>query len=175
MPPAEVISKVTVARIQNHTPIKARRVQHGLILEKLLPVKDIGGGELGGHMGHEFTARGESRGNEGRWKQRDMKRMCNNHNPLLLPGPPLEPSGAPLENKAELITLPIGNDNVLQLLHHRAGAPAHQAQGSVIIWLCEFVLLCKPAMKYKKKYNKTKVKGVRLCMKPLKLHHQLCP
>lgn len=92
-----------------------------------------------------------------------MKLICKNHNPLLLPGSPLEPSGAPLENKAELITLPIGNDNILQLLHHRAGAPAHQAQGSVIIWLCEFVLFCKPAMEY----NKTKVKGVRLCMKPL--------
>lgn len=72
LPPAEVISKVTVARIQDHASIKARGKQEGLIPKKLPPVKHIGGGELGGHMGHELTARGES----GREEVRQNSTIC---------------------------------------------------------------------------------------------------
>ena len=57
LPPAQIVPKVTVAGIQNYTAIKARRVQEGLFSEKLLPVKHIRGRQLGGHMGHELTAR----------------------------------------------------------------------------------------------------------------------
>lgn len=71
--------------------------------------------------------------------------MSENDITPLLPGSPLKPGGGPLENKAELITLTVSNDNILQFLHHRVCTPAHQAQGSVIIGLCKLVLLCKPA------------------------------
>lgn len=52
LPPAEIVFKVAVARIQDHPSIKARRVQEGLVPEELLPVKHIRGGELGDHVGH---------------------------------------------------------------------------------------------------------------------------
>lgn len=61
LPPAEVVSEVAVARIQDHTSIKAWRVQEGLLPKKLLPVKHIGGGELGGHVGHQLTVRRETK------------------------------------------------------------------------------------------------------------------
>lgn len=59
LPPADVVSKVAVARIQDHSSIKAGWVQKGLFRKKLLPVKHKRRGELGGHVGHELTAGGE--------------------------------------------------------------------------------------------------------------------
>ncbi|TNN38048.1 hypothetical protein EYF80_051784 [Liparis tanakae] len=50
LPPAQVVSEVAVAGIQDHTSVEARGVQEGLLPEKLLPVEDVGGGELGGHV-----------------------------------------------------------------------------------------------------------------------------
>lgn len=52
LPPAEIVSEVAVARIQDHTPIKTWGVQEGLVPKKVLPIIHIRGGELGDHMGH---------------------------------------------------------------------------------------------------------------------------
>lgn len=60
------------------------------------------------------------------------------------PGSSFEPGRRPVENKAELITLAIGNNNILQFFHDRACTPCHQPQGPVVIGLCKLVLLCKP-------------------------------
>lgn len=61
LPPAEVVSKVTVSGVKNHTSVEAWGVKEGLFFKILLPVEDIGGGELGGHVGHEFAARKKTR------------------------------------------------------------------------------------------------------------------
>lgn len=66
--------------------------------------------------------------------------MCENYI-IVVPCSPLKQVGGPLENKAELITLTIGDDNVLHLSHDRVCTPGHQAQGPAIIGLCELVLL----------------------------------
>lgn len=63
LPPAEIVSKVAVARIQDHTAVKARRKQESLLPEKLLPIEHIGGGELGDHVSHQLTG-GKSKRNE---------------------------------------------------------------------------------------------------------------
>lgn len=49
------------------------------------------------------------------------------------PGSPLKPGGGSLEHKAKLIALSVGDDHVVQLLHHRPGALRHQPQRSFII------------------------------------------
>lgn len=61
-----------------------------------------------------------------------------------VPGSPLEPVGASFKDEAELVTLSVGNDYVLQLLHDRASAARHQAQGPIVIGLLKIMLLCKP-------------------------------
>lgn len=66
---------------------------------------------------------------------------------VCLPGSPLEQSGGPLENKAELITLAVGENNILELRHDTASTLGHQAQGPVVIGLGELVLVCKPGTK----------------------------
>lgn len=68
----------------------------------------------------------------------------------LLPGSPPKQSGVSLKDKAEFVTLTISYDDILHVLHDRASTPAHQAQGSVVIGLCEVVLLWKPVNKYNK-------------------------
>lgn len=72
-----------------------------------------------------------------------VKLMCEN-DISLVPGSPLKQVGGPLENKAELIALTIGDDNILHLSHDRVCTPGHQAQSPAIIGLCELVLLWKP-------------------------------
>lgn len=44
-----------------------------------------------------------------------------------------------------LITLAVGNHNIPVLLHHQLPTPVHQSQGTVIVWLEEAMLICKPA------------------------------
>lgn len=63
---------------------------------------------------------------------------------MFIPCSSLKQRGGPLENKAELITLAIGDDNVLELRHDTASTLGHQAQGPVVIGLRKFVLVCKP-------------------------------
>jgi len=72
-----------------------------------------------------------------------------------VPRSPLEPRGRPLENKAELVTLTVGDDDVLQLLHDRAGAAAHQLQRPVVVGLRERVLLRKPETRRRKERLKS--------------------
>lgn len=66
---------------------------------------------------------------------------------IYIPGSPLKQSGGPLKNKAELITLAIGDNNILKFCHDTVCTPGHQTQGSVIIGLCKLVLVCKPEKK----------------------------
>lgn len=61
-----------------------------------------------------------------------------------VPSSPLKQCGGSLKNKAELVTLAISNDNILQVSHDRASTAGHQAQSPVIVGLCELVLICKP-------------------------------
>lgn len=72
------------------------------------------------------------------------EKHCSSDANTSVPGSPLEPRRRPLENKTELVTLTISNNNILKLLHDRASTPAHQAQGSVVIGLRKLVLFCKP-------------------------------
>lgn len=44
-----------------------------------------------------------------------------------------------------LITLAVGDHNIPVLLHHQLPTPVHQSQGTVIVWLEEAMLVCKPA------------------------------
>lgn len=69
------------------------------------------------------------------------------HVSTSVPGSPLKQSGGPLKNKAELITLAIGDNNILKFRHDTMCTPGHQTQGSVIIGLCKLVLVCKPEKK----------------------------
>lgn len=57
--PAEVVSQVTVARIQDNAPVEPGRIKEGLLHKILLPVEHVGGGELGGHVRHQFTVKKE--------------------------------------------------------------------------------------------------------------------
>lgn len=76
---------------------------------------------------------------------------CSSAAKTSVPGSPLEPRRRSFENKTELVTLTISNNDILELLHDRASTPAHEAQGSVVIGLRKLVLFCKP--------NRNKVNG----------------
>lgn len=146
LPPAEIVSKVAVARIQDHTAVKARWKQESLILEKVLPVEDVGGGELRDNVGHQLTVRKERGGKK--ILQHHKKRMTRLYYALIfVPGSSLKQCGGPLKNKAELITLAVGDNNVLKLRHDTASTLGHQAQGPVVIGLRKLVLICKPETK----------------------------
>lgn len=69
------------------------------------------------------------------------------HVSTYIPGSPLKQSSGPLKNKAELITLAIGDNNILKFRHDTVCTPGHQTQSSVIIGLCKLVLVCKPEKK----------------------------
>ena len=58
--PAEVVSQVTVARIQDHASVEPRGIEKGLLGKILLPVEDVGRGELGGHVGHQLTVQSQN-------------------------------------------------------------------------------------------------------------------
>lgn len=80
-----------------------------------------------------------------------------------LPGSSLKPVRCPLENKTELITLTISNDNIVQFFHDRAGTPGHEPQCSVVIGLCKVVLLRKPCTEYRTKYSASNSVSMRIC------------
>lgn len=66
---------------------------------------------------------------------------------IFVPGSSLKQCGGPLKNKAKLITLAVGDGNVLELRHDTASTLGHQAQGPVVIGLRKIVLVCKPETK----------------------------
>lgn len=59
--PAEVVSQVTVARIQDNASVEPGRIEEGLLRKILLPVEHVGGGELGGDVRHQFTVEKETK------------------------------------------------------------------------------------------------------------------
>lgn len=141
LPPAEIVSKVAVARIQDHTAIKARWKQESLLPEKLLPVEDIGGGELGDHVGHQLTVRKRKRRKDNLTTSSEQSGQVAL---IFVPCSSLKQRGGLLKNKAELITLAVSDNNVLELRHDTASTLGHQAKGSVVIGLHKLVLVCKP-------------------------------
>ena len=53
----------------------------------------------------------------------------------------------PAEHEAVLITLPIGNHNILKLIHDAFSTEVHQCQAAGVIWLDELMGICKPVDK----------------------------
>lgn len=149
LPPAEIVSKVAVARIQDNTAIKTWGIQQQLVPKKFFPVKHIWGRELGHHMGHELTVR-KKKGRKWRKWCEENKNIKHSEEYFLIAVPcsSLKQCRCLLKNKAELITLTIRNHNVLKFGHDTACTMCHQAESSVIVRLWECVLLCKPEIKH---------------------------
>lgn len=78
LPPAEIVPQVAVARIQDHTAVEARWKQESLLPEELLPVEDVGGGELGDHVGHQLTERKRKR------RRESMTTSCKRRQQVVL-------------------------------------------------------------------------------------------
>ena len=75
-------------------------------------------------------------------------RLCIFYSKDILPGSPLKQIGASIEDKAELITLPIPNDDVRKITYDILSTAIHQPEGALIIGFPEPMILSEPAQKH---------------------------
>ena len=123
--PAEVVPHVLDAGVEHSPPVKAGRVEQGLVREELRPVKHVAAGEQGHDVGHYLVP--PPAVHPGIWSKMSCSRFLFNDKRLIP------------EDEGVFIALAIAEHNLVELCHNIDSAFVHKIQGCFLIGFGELV------------------------------------